>query len=50
MLVVYLLLVITAAYGCSKVEIDFSVEYFIGSDAYIYDFFQFNDKYFKSGD
>lgn len=49
MLVVYALLIIAAGYGCSAVRIDFSVEYFIGSDAYIYDFFQLNDKYFKTG-
>ena len=39
----------TAGYGVSKVEIDFSVDYFIGENAYVYDFFQFNEKYFKTG-
>ena len=42
-------MILAAAYGCSQVRIDFSVEYFIGTNAYVYDFFQLNDKYFRSG-
>ena len=45
-LTIYFVMLIAAVYGCTKVEIDFSVEYFIGEDSYIYDYYQLNDKYF----
>ena len=48
-LTIYFVMLIAAVYGCTKVEIDFSVEYFIGEDSYIYDYYQLNDKYFQSG-
>lgn len=33
LLVIYVLLIAGAAYGCTKVEIDFKVTYFIGETA-----------------
>lgn len=38
-----------AAYGCSQVQIDFSTQFFINEGVYVYDFFELNDEYFKSG-
>ena len=49
MLTVYILALITATYGCLQVEIDFSVDYFIGEDSYIYNYYQLNEEYFQSG-
>ena len=48
-LTIYFVMLIGAFYGCLQVEIDFSVDYFITQDAYIYEFYQLNDKYFKQG-
>lgn len=38
-LAVYAMLVIVAAYGCSQVTIDFSIQFFVNEGAYVYDFF-----------
>ena len=48
-LVVYILMMFLAGYGCSQVKIDFKVDFFIAESAYIYEFFQLNDEVFKSG-
>lgn len=48
-LVIYVVLIAGAAYGCSQVEIDFKVTYFIGETAPVYEYYQLNDKYFGSG-
>jgi predicted RND superfamily exporter protein len=49
LLVIYVLLIAGAIYGCTQVKIDFKVSYFIGETADIYEYFQLNDKYFSSG-
>ena len=48
-LTIYLVMLIGALYGCLQVKIDFSVDYFITSDSYIYEYYQLNDKYFQQG-
>lgn len=48
-LVVYAALIGVAVYGCTKVEIDFKVTYFIGETSPVYGYFELNDKYFGSG-
>ena len=45
----YAVLIGGAIYGCTQVNIDFKVSYFIGETADVYDYFQLNDKYFSSG-
>ena len=49
LLVVYVILISVAAYGCTQVEIDFKVTYFIGETAFVYDWYQANDKWFSQG-
>ena len=48
-LVIYAILIAGSIYGCLLVRIDFKVDYFIGKTAPVYEYFQLNDKYFKSG-
>ena len=49
LLVVYVILIAVASYGVTQVEIDFKVTYFIGETAFVYDWYQLNDKYFSQG-
>ena len=46
---IYILSGLAALYGCMQVEIDFSIEYFIGKTSYVKDFYDLNDEYFRSG-
>ena len=48
-IVVYVALIAAAAYGCTQVEIDFKVNYFIGETSSVYGWFNLNDKYFSIG-
>ena len=48
-LATYIVLFIVAVYGVSQVKIDFKTEYFIKPDARVYNFFQLNDAYFRTG-
>ena len=44
-----MILIAVASYGVTQVEIDFKVTYFIGETAFVYDWYQLNDKYFSQG-
>ena len=38
-----------AIYGCTQVEIDFKLEFFIKDTGYVYDSLAYNRKYFADG-
>ena len=48
-LTAYAILMVIAAYGCSKVTVDFGVDFIISPDAYVFGYFELDDIYFRSG-
>ena len=40
---------IIAVYGCTQVEIDFKIDYFIPPEAYSHKYLELNDLYFSAG-
>ena len=38
-----------ALYGCTQVEVDFKIDFFIKPTAYVYNAIKYNEKYFESG-
>ena len=49
MLVIYAILIGGSVYGCINVEINFEINYFIGEESDVWDWFQLNAKYFNTG-
>jgi len=46
---IYIVGTIAAIYGCSQVEVDFKITYFIKEGANSYNFITKNEEYFASG-
>lgn len=49
-LVIWLIYTAVSIYGVSQVKIDFKSTYFISAEAYVRDFIERQENYFKSGD
>lgn len=49
-LVLWAIYIAVSIYGCTMIEIDFKLTYFISPEAYINDYLSRSDKYFKAGD
>lgn len=47
---IYLVIGVISAVGCSNLKIDFDIQFFIGPSAYVSQWFNLNDEYFKKGD
>jgi len=48
-LIIYLVLIGGAIYGCSQLEVAFSTQLFIGESSVVYDYYDLKDKYFNKG-
>ena len=48
-LIIYLVLIGGAIYGCTQLEVAFSTQLFIGESSDVYDWYDLNDKYFNKG-
>jgi len=48
-LIIYLVLIGGAIFGCSQLEVAFSTQLFIGENSVVYDWYDLNEKYFTNG-